>query len=80
MYSARLGPKQDGMNAEVEERLRKDYPPLFENKTFLNQPTMIRDSHGKILVWYLPGMFSAGRQVSDSYTDRSIASLKQECS
>jgi hypothetical protein len=61
-YSHRLEPRQNGMHADKELSSMKNYPPLFQPNRFLTEPTIIFDIHGKILVWYLPGIMTQSRQ------------------
>jgi hypothetical protein len=63
-YALRLNPRQDGMNKEMEAGLSKNYRPLFQHNRFLSEPMIIVDVHGNILVWYLPGILTTGRQAS----------------
>ena len=53
-----------GRNEADEERMKKHYPVNEEyNDRPINEPAIVVDRHGKILVWYLPGALSKARQV-----------------
>ena len=52
-----------------EETLRKDFPPLYtaENGQLLplqEDPCVVVDSRGIIILWYMPSSFSSKRNVS----------------
>jgi len=63
-YDASLPKKPTGRNEADEERMKKRYPVNEEyNDRPINEPAIVVDRHGKILVWYLPGALSKIRQV-----------------
>ena len=63
-YDASLPKKPMGRNEADEERMKKRYPINEDyNDQPINEPAIVVDRHGKILVWYLPGALSKARQV-----------------
>jgi hypothetical protein len=47
----------------MENPLQEQFPPLGVNIQEF-KPSIILDSEGRILMWYLPGILSPARQVS----------------
>jgi len=57
-----MGTRCTGTQEHVEGRLRELFPPA--EAEIMTSPTVIVDSEGIILVWFLPGLMSMNRQVS----------------
>jgi len=55
------GPKCTGRNEKIEKELEKMFPP--GDSQFEDQPCVIADWDGIVLVWYLPGLLSRERRV-----------------
>ena len=63
-YDTSLPKKPTGHNEADEERMKKHYLINEDyNDQPINEPAIVMDCHGKILVWYLPGALSKTRQV-----------------
>jgi hypothetical protein len=67
-YARRLTPCQNIGTPSNENRLSKDFPPLFtvENGQLLplEEPCTVVDSRGIIILWYIPSSLSTKRNVS----------------
>lgn len=64
-YVAAMPARPSGRNAGVEEQLSKAFPPLHCRPfPLVSRPSIILDSAGNILTWYLPGLLSNERQVN----------------
>ena len=56
---------------QADSGLRNQYPPLFAEPTLLSsEPRVVVDRHGSIILWYLPVLFTADRQVSGDLSAR----------
>ena len=71
-YCASLSSRQRGLKLDAEDHLLTIFPPLCPVEDILaNQfpilldPAIITDDAGHILMWYLPGLLSPARQVSN---------------
>lgn len=53
----------DGTKEAAELDLRSRFPPLSDTQCGILSPKTIADRHGRILLWGLPNLFSAERQV-----------------
>lgn len=64
-YAQQLPARPNGFDSLTEERLSEQFPPLsarpFPKVTL---PSTLVDTDDVILAWFLPGAFSASRQVS----------------
>ena len=68
-YARRLTPCQNMGTPSNENRLRQDFPPLFTAKNgqllpLQEEPCIIVDSRGIIILWYMPSCLSTKRNVS----------------
>ena len=63
-YAGHLSVRQSGYNASTEAKLAKHYPVDAQNVgRVMSESAIIHDLNGKILLWYLPEVLEAGRQV-----------------
>ena len=65
-YEARLlqkGVRCSGQNEKVEAEMMAEFPPIGNMLGREDQPLVITDAEGTLLVWYLPGLISQTRQV-----------------
>jgi hypothetical protein len=63
-YAGHLSVRQSGYNASTEAKLAKRYPVDAQNVgRVMTESAIIHDLNGKILLWYLPEVLEAGRQV-----------------
>jgi len=68
-YARRLTPCQNMGTPCNENRLRQDFPPLFTAKNgqllpLQEEPCIVVDSRGIIILWYMPSCLSTKRNVS----------------
>lgn len=62
-YESRLrqiGPRCSGQNEKAEAALMAEFPPIDNSLGREDQPLVITDVEGNLLVWYLPGLISGG--------------------
>jgi hypothetical protein len=59
----KLGARPTGLQENVEASLLKMFPPDGDSG-ILSTPTVIVDSKGVILLWYLPGLLGPRRRVN----------------
>ena len=64
-YKDHLSIQYAGRNEDFEETLKKRYPAV-ETDGIITRPFVVSDIHQKVLLWYLPGLLSEQRQVSQS--------------
>jgi hypothetical protein len=62
-YAAELSPRQSGSNVELENKLLARFPPIYQPTSgidipYQDKPCHVTDSGGRILLWYLPMVFS----------------------
>jgi hypothetical protein len=63
-YAGHLSIWQSGYNGSTEAKLAKCYPVDAQNVScIMSESAIIHDLNGKILLWYLPEVLEAGRQV-----------------
>jgi hypothetical protein len=63
-YVSDLTPSATGQNLNIEAKLMKKYPPIFEPTIYMMRPCIVPDKDGNILLWYLPGAMTAQYTVS----------------
>jgi hypothetical protein len=56
-YNDTLDKDESGQNEKQEEMLFNRFPP--EEEYFLTAPSVVIDSGGRIMVWYMPGALTA---------------------
>jgi hypothetical protein len=64
-YASNLTPKCTGQNEKVEANLLKKFPPIHNPTQYEFTPHIVTDVNGKGLEWYLPGILTEARAVSD---------------
>ena len=62
-YIQKISPKNNGRNDEVEAALEKEFPPISDGSVIYDKATLILDSQGREISWYLPGAISSHREV-----------------
>ena len=45
----------------------KRFPPITDQLEVYDQPMIVTDRHGQIILWYIPEVLSISRQVSTLY-------------
>lgn len=64
-YMANLPPKPKGFSSPTEDYLEEKFPPVFQPPyRHVNEPCIVVDCNGVILLWYLPDLLSSLRQVT----------------
>ena len=61
-YRDNISTKNEGMNEEFEESLKRRYPPI-NGYGKITEPCVVIDNEGIILVWYIPNILTVERQV-----------------
>lgn len=51
------------------DAFRTRFPPVSSPAILYQDPLVVQDAHGRILLWYLPDVLSKSRQVSISIID-----------
>lgn len=54
----------NGLQPAAEEKISRRFPPIYEPPVHATKPFVVTDKHGNGLVWYLPHLIAAERQVS----------------
>jgi hypothetical protein len=67
-YIEKLSPRQSGSNEELEKKLLARFPPIYQKTSendipYLDKPCHITDRNGRILLWYLPQVFTEATRV-----------------
>jgi hypothetical protein len=62
-YAEHISRKNSGRPDEHDEILQSKFQPLKPKTTLQIQPLTVADRHSKMLLWYLPGIFTVTRQV-----------------
>jgi hypothetical protein len=64
-YARSLTPRQDGTNIIKETNLMDKFPPPEHIPgSFEDQPLIVMDNTGIIILWYIPMLFTRRTQVS----------------
>ena len=58
----------NGLQPTAEEKITRRYPPIYNPVHHEAKPLVVTDLHRNVLVWYLPHILTAGRQVSSAGT------------
>ena len=66
---AQFGPRCTGNQQDIEHHLRHLFPPNT-TKT-ISEPSVIMDSDGIVLLWFLPGLLNSSRQVAITLSEKS---------
>lgn len=65
-YCDLIGAAMSGLREGVEEQIMERYPPIYSPARHERKPLVVTDLHRNILVWYLPVILTAARQVSSA--------------
>lgn len=53
-----------GLAPMAEAKIMETYPPIYNPPHHVTEPFIVTDMHRNALVWSLPNILTAGRQVS----------------
>jgi hypothetical protein len=54
----------NGLQLTAEAKITERYPPIYNPPHHVTEPFVVTDLHRNALVWAMPNMLTAGRQVS----------------
>ena len=54
----------NGLQPTTEAKITERYPPIYNPPHHAMEPFVVTDLHRNALVWSLPNVLTAGRQVS----------------
>ena len=54
----------NGLQPTAEAKITERYPPIYRPTHHATEPFVVTDRHRNALVWSLPNILTAGRQVS----------------
>lgn len=75
-YAEHITLKNTGITNDFDKFLQSKFEPL-PDKTVTLRPRTVADRHGQLLLWYLPGIFTAKRRVCYEVLDCSAFSHEQ---
>ena len=53
-----------GLQPTAEAKVTERYPPIYDPPHHATEPFVVTDRHRNVLIWSLPNILTAGRQVS----------------
>ena len=74
-YADRISRRNVGILEDFDQDLQSRFEPLRARNTLEIQPLTVADRHGKMLLWYLPGIFTMLRQIRYSGLSRPMAQV-----